>query len=168
MSHDHHDLSPPRAALWGAAALLGTALLLAGTARWSGFGRMSLPSAAATQSRALWFEDRDDGSIAVLQSPDRRPVDVVAPGTNGFLRGVLRGLARERHRAAIGAAEPFVLTRWSDGRLTLEDPATGRTVPLEVFGPDNSAAFNRLLDAVPAPATLAAMRDPATDTEQLP
>ncbi len=40
---------------------------------------------------------------------------------------------------------PFRLSAWSDGRLTLEDPATGRAVDLEAFGPTNEATFVRLL-----------------------
>ena len=72
---------------------------------------------------------------------------MVAPGTNGFLRGVLRGLAQERLRQDAGAATPFVLTRWSDGRLSLTDPVTGRSVYLEAFGPSNVALFAALLAA---------------------
>jgi len=74
-------------------------------------------------------------------------VDVVAPGTNGFLRGTLRGLARERKRQGIGPEAPFRLTAHDDGRLTLADPATGRRVDLESFGPTNAAVFSQLLVA---------------------
>jgi putative photosynthetic complex assembly protein len=168
MSHSHPDLSPPRGLLWAAAAMLGVTLLLSATARWSGVGRTELLAADAVRSSSLWFEDRDDGSIAVLAAPDRRQIEVVEPGTNGFLRGVLRGLARERHRSDIGAVQPFELTRWSDGRLSLADPTTGRTVALEVFGPANSSAFNRLLDAAPDHATVAMTGRPTTRPESLP
>ncbi len=37
----------------------------------------------------------------------------------------------------MGAETPFRLTRWSDGRLSLDDPATDRHVDLEAFGPTN-------------------------------
>jgi putative photosynthetic complex assembly protein len=68
-------------------------------------------------------------------------------GTNGFVRGVLRGLARERRLNDVGAQPPFQLTRWSDGRLSLDDPATGRRIDLVAFGPTNAGAFAQLLTA---------------------
>ena len=72
-------------------------------------------------------------------------VETVAPGTNGFLRGTMRGLARERKRQGIGAELPFRMIGRADGRLTLEDPGTGRRVDLGSFGPTNAAAFARLM-----------------------
>ena len=68
-------------------------------------------------------------------------------GANGFLRGTLRGLARERKRQGVGAEQPFRLIGRADGRLTLEDPATGRRVDLESFGPTNAAVFAQMLMA---------------------
>ena len=52
-------------------------------------------------------------------------IDTVT-GQSGFVRGTLRGLARERKRMGLGAEQPFVLMGRADGRLTLKDPATGR------------------------------------------
>ena len=72
---------------------------------------------------------------------------VVAPGTNGFLRGVLRGLARERKLERSAIEPPFRLTRWADGRLSLEDPATGRRIDdLEAFGPTNDGGLRAAAD----------------------
>jgi putative photosynthetic complex assembly protein len=48
---------------------------------------------------------------------------------------------------AVGPDLPFRLTHWSDGRLTLEDAATGRRIELESFGPTNMQAFASLLAA---------------------
>ena len=75
---------------------------------------------------------------------------VLPPGSNGFIRGVMRGLARERMLHGIDAAPPFRLIRWADGRLSLEDTATGRLIDLAAFGPTNAQAFARLLTA-PSP-----------------
>jgi putative photosynthetic complex assembly protein len=52
---------------------------------------------------------------------------------------------RERRLRRLFADPPFVLSSHADGRLTLADPATGRSVNLEAFGPDNAGAFARLL-----------------------
>ena len=67
-----------------------------------------------------------DGSIQVTDARTGQVAASVEPGTNGFIRGTLRGLARERKRQGIGIEPPFMLTRWADGRLSLEDPTTGR------------------------------------------
>jgi putative photosynthetic complex assembly protein len=145
MSDPFEDRSLPRGALVAAAGLI--AIALAGAA----FGRLGTPStpapsAEAVATRHLLFADRADGAV-VITADDGALVSVVAPGTNGFLRGVLRGLAQERMRRDEGAETPFELTRWSDGRLSLSDPVTDRHVYLEAFGPSNVAPFAALLDA---------------------
>jgi putative photosynthetic complex assembly protein len=143
MSHAH-AASFPRAPLIAAAMLVLAALVAVAIVRLTGIGVARFPDAAAAQVRELRFEDRSDGSIAVIESPSGRTVEVVS-GEQGFLRGTLRGLARERKRAGLGPEQPFRLIGRADGRLTLEDPATGRRVDLDSFGPTNAGVFARLL-----------------------
>ena len=90
--------------------------------------------ASRTVATAGWPSTRPDSPVAVLPS-----------GEGGFVRGVLRGLARERRAHDIGSQPPFVLTRWSNGLLSLEDPETGRRVDLNAFGHTNKGAFARFL-----------------------
>ena len=104
-----------------------------------------MDTSVAVQTRHLLFQDRADGSIAVLDAGTTEPFEILAPQTNGFLRGTLRGLARARKLAHESAQVPFELTRWADGRLSLRDPATAREIALEPFGPTNTEAFKRLL-----------------------
>jgi putative photosynthetic complex assembly protein len=137
----------PRGVLVGAGALIALTVAAAAAARVSGIGTTEPPVSAPVESRELRFEDRDDGAVAVYEAADGATVDVLAPGTNGFVRGVMRGLARERKRQEIGQQPPFRLTRWADGRLTLDDTATGRRIELAAFGPTNTGAFARLLHA---------------------
>lgn len=133
----------PRAPLFGAAALVVFALGCAVAGRMS--GATTVPQgAAAVAERTLRFADRADGAVLVYAPPESAPIEVIT-GQSGFLRGTLRGLARERRRDGIGAGAPFHLTAWSDGRLTLADPSTGRDIELESFGPTNEAVFARLL-----------------------
>jgi putative photosynthetic complex assembly protein len=138
------DSTFPRLALAAVGVVLVMSLALAGAGRL-GIGRTELPASAAVTIRELRFADRADGGIDVFDGQDGRTVSVVPPGTNGFLRGVLRGLARDRRRSDLGAEIPFRLVRTADGRLSLDDPATGRRVALEVFGPDNYQIFADLL-----------------------
>jgi putative photosynthetic complex assembly protein len=149
MAHAHDDASFPLPPLIAAAALVLFALLAVATVRLTGVGAARVADAPGVASHELRFEDRPDGSIAVLDARDGRVVEI-ATGPNGFLRGTLRGLARERKRQGIGAEQPFRLTARADGRLTLEDPATGRRVDLESFGPANAGVFGHMLAAAEA------------------
>jgi len=105
------------------------------------YGMATANTVAAVEMR---FLDREDGAV-VVQGPDERIIAVLPPGTNGFARGVLRGLARERRQHHLDSGPTFRLVRWADGRLSLEDPATGRHVNLEAFGPTNARVFADLL-----------------------
>ena len=63
---------------------------------------------------------RADGSVAVYDAGSGALVELMTPGTNGFVRIVMRGLARDRTNLGIGAQSPFQLTRWEDGRRMVE------------------------------------------------
>lgn len=145
---DHNPIRPfPRGPLVGAFALVAMTILLAGTARMTGIGTSTVVSANPMESHDLRFADRDDGAVVVLAAETDKVVEVLPPGTNGFVRGVLRGLARERKLEGIGTEPPFRLTRWDDGRLSLEDRATGRKVELVSFGQTQFDTFAAMLRA---------------------
>ncbi len=139
----------PKGLIVTAGLLLLMALSAVSYVRLSGSGAVQVPDAPATLVKEFLFEDRKDGSIAILDSKTKQLVDTVAPASNGFLRGTMRGLARERKRQGIGPDVPFQLVGRADGRLTLIDPGTDRRVDLESFGPTNAAVFARLM--VPTP-----------------
>lgn len=141
------DTRVPRGALLAAAALLVVTIAAVATVRLSGVD-VRAPDAAAVATRALTFADLPDGSVAVVDARDGRTIDIVT-GESGFFRGTLRGLARDRKRAGFGPELPFDLVARADGRLTLIDPATGRMIDLESFGPVNAAVFARLLPTSP-------------------
>lgn len=145
MGDPFRDHRLPTGPLLGAGLLVLLTLGSVLAYRATGGSASQAVDAAPLVQRDLRFEDRDDGSIAVIDAASGRQVDVVLPGTSGFLRGALRGLARDRRRQDIGAEPPFRLVGRADGRLTLEDPATGRRIDLESFGPTNSDAFARYL-----------------------
>ena len=94
--------------------------------------------------KQLRFEDRSDGSIAVFDYQTGKQIDSIV-GEAGFVRGALRTLAQERKRRDIDSKPPFELIARQDGRLTLIDPSTGRTIDLESFGEINAKHFARLL-----------------------
>jgi putative photosynthetic complex assembly protein len=150
----------PRPALFGAAALIGLTILGAGAARWTSLRTpaddpriIEARTGAPTEVRHLRFSDQPDGSVLVTDANGNAAPVTIAGGGNGFIRGVLRGLARDRRMRGIGQEPAFRLSRWADGRLTLVDEATGRTVDLTAFGPTNRAAFAALLSAPAAEAS---------------
>ena len=104
------------------------------------------PDASPAKVLQLRFEDRQDGSIAVIDFKTGKQIESVQ-GEAGFVRGTLRGLAQERIRRGLDSGPPFELIYRTDGRLTLTDTATGRMVDLESFGPTNAGTFFKLFNA---------------------
>ena len=101
---------------------------------------------APTQIRVLRFVDQPDGSINVIDQSTEQLVQNFQ-GEQGFLRGTLRALVRERKLRGVDTAteRAFELIAHSGGRLTLRDPATSASIALESFGPSNTAVFARLI-----------------------
>ena len=152
MNHDHANMLP-RGALALCGAMVGLALAATATVRIAGIAPSASPvllraaeHVAPVTSRDLRFVDRADGAVVITDVTNGRPAGLVAPGsTSGFIRGVMRGLARDRHKRGIGDGPPFRLTAWRDGELSLTDLATGRVIELSAFGGTNRAAFAVLL-----------------------
>lgn len=142
-----HRNTVPRGALIGAAALIVFAILAALAGRVTGLGKTVVSPGQIAEVRELRFEDAPDGAVLVRSAGDGHVVDRLAPQTNHFVRGTVRGLVRERKRERIGAEPPFRLSRLTDGRLILEDPATKRRVDLDAFGRSNVGAFAAIMDA---------------------
>lgn len=146
-SHQHDDPAG-RGPLLAIAALVLVALAAVAAVRLSGMD-IRTTDAPPLAVRSLNFVDAPDGSILVKDARTGESVEQLR-GEHGFVRGTLRGLARERRRQGIGQEPPFELVARSDGRLTLIDPSTGRRVDLESFGPANARHFAQLLGPVPA------------------
>jgi putative photosynthetic complex assembly protein len=142
----------PRSVLIGTGAILAMTIVLAGIGRLTGMAN-NTPVSTPVLSRELVFSDQANGGVKVADARDpATAIAIMAPGTNGFLRATLRGLASERKHQAEGTPFvvsdiPFRLTAWADGRLTLEDPSIGRKVEMEAFGPTNEQVFAALLTA---------------------
>lgn len=135
---------PGRHALtgWIFVGFLSSVFLVVALLRGQG---MEIPQDQSPVSwqRTLRFEDRPNGDVAVMEG--QTPVEITRySGEQGFVRGILRTLSRERMRRGIGSGPSFELIGHTDGRLTLLDPATGQRINLESFGPTNMASFAML------------------------
>ena len=134
----------PRGALSGALLLVGFTLLATAIGRTEGEPAVVQPVALAQASREFTFADRADGAVTITDTTDGRTF-VLERGSHNFVRGVMRGLNRERRRRNVDPGLPFRVTRWASGQASLEDPSTGRRIELAAFGPTNLQEFVALL-----------------------
>jgi len=143
----------PKSALYAAGALIGVSILTVGSIR---AGLLPAPETApqsrerrqvaTVATRDFRFEDRADGALLVYDIAANKLVFVFPAGSNtGFIRGVMRGLMRERRLHEVARTGPVTVTQWADGALTLTDQLTGRIIELGSFGHTNRAAFAQLL-----------------------
>lgn len=146
MSADHRHEQMPRLPLYAAISLVLASLVLVGGQRMGIFG--SPPAAETRQATAilsqdLRFFDQPDGAVrvAVAGGEDR----IIPTASGGFVRGILRSLVRERRAQGLGSEQAFRVTEWSDGAVTIQDLATGRTLNLNAFGPTNRHDFIALI-----------------------
>lgn len=101
------------------------------------------PPAAVLEVR---FADQSDGSVLVQEANSGRIIETIPVGSDGFIRGVMRGMAHARRVRDIDATPPFRLSQFENGSVILEDPATGRIIDLRAFGSSNNDAFARLIE----------------------
>lgn len=146
MGH-HHDIRIPKTALLGAGLLLALTVFVSATAENGGVIVPEQATENAVSYMSLGFRDRTVGGVEVVNAETGQVLEVFEPGTNGFARSVLRGLVRDRRSRGIESQSPFDLRRHADGRVTLSDPLTGRTIELVSFGIDNLGVFAAYLTA---------------------
>lgn len=149
--HSHENTVPKGALVMACGVVLVTLALTSATQLgWispspSASEVRASEAAKALSSRVLQFADGPDGTVVVTNASTGETVHVFGGEGSGFVRGVLRGLGRERQKRSIPMLAPYELNHWSDGSLSLTDTATNRIVELGAFGPTNRATFEALL-----------------------
>ena len=101
--------------------------------------------AGVVAKKTLHFRDLPNGAVGVVSAESGQMIAQVE-GQAGFVRGILRALARDRRIRQISSDDAFELVSRSDGRLTLIDLATKNRIDLESFGKDNAAEFAAFLN----------------------
>jgi putative photosynthetic complex assembly protein len=140
------DAKPfPRGMLIAAGAMIGLSLLLAGAARLWDFGATRVAYAPVVEQRDLIFTDTATGAVGVIDVRDQQQIAELKPGHDGFVRVVMRSMARDRSVLGALPDKPFRLARHSDDTLTLTDMATGEVVMLNAFGGMNRKSFEQFL-----------------------
>jgi putative photosynthetic complex assembly protein len=103
------------------------------------------PVNEATFARSVLFSDRLDGGISIRDASTGQMIGEISPGEGGFVRGALRGFARERRLENPGMESPFRLAAVPGGAIILEDPVSGRWTDLRAFGATNVQSFADIL-----------------------
>jgi putative photosynthetic complex assembly protein len=131
----------------------GMLALTLGLVVWSKLSPASM-GAQVSQEAVIWqrellFADGPKGEVVVK---DFKTGEVIGlfEGEQGFVRGTLRALVRERKRRDVGSEQPFELSARTNGRLILNDPATAQRIDLDSFGPANAALFRNLKADAPS------------------
>lgn len=146
MREEAIDAKPfPRGMLIAVAAMIGLSILFAAAASLWDFGATRIDYAPVTDSRDLVFKDLQNGSVGVVDAAGQKQIAEVKPGHDGFVRVVMRSMARDRAVRGVGADVPFRLARHADDMLSLTDLATGEVVMLNAFGAMNTKAFEPFL-----------------------
>jgi putative photosynthetic complex assembly protein len=105
---------------------------------------------AVKEKADLVFKDGLNGEIIVQivsheNDTYRLIKEIQLEGEQGFLRGTLRALTRERKSRQLSHEIPFELRLDSDNHLSITDPLTKNSINLDAFGPDNVAVFTKLM-----------------------
>jgi putative photosynthetic complex assembly protein len=103
------------------------------------------PTGRVVAQRSLVFIDGPDGSVIVNDAASNARIAVLPAKSNAFIRTTMRGIAHAGSHEFAVENHAVVLTMWNDGRLTLDDPMSGRRLDLEAFGRDNAGAYAGLL-----------------------
>jgi putative photosynthetic complex assembly protein len=139
---DHNDLIPPVLVrmMFGIVAIT---LALVSYASLTGREKVAIPAdAPIVQEWSLRLVGRGAQAVQVRDGDNNLLADL---DHGGFVTVIQNGLETMRRRHGIDPTLPIRIVQFENGRLAAIDPLTDYRVELTVFGPDNQAAFERLL-----------------------
>ena len=137
----------PPAIIIGGALVMAVSLLAVSSARMGVAPRQTRPVDVAVASYDFRVAAPDASGIeTVLSARDGARVAPLSRRGDDFLPSLVETLRQERVLKGVSGAQPFRLLRFADGRVSLEDLATGRELNLESFGSVNEANAGRLID----------------------
>lgn len=120
-------------------------LAIASYASLTGGPRAGVPATAEpVRERSLILRGDSAQAVTVLNAADGSLLVDLPRG--GFVTVVQNAVTTARLRYGVDQSLPVRLVEYANGRLVLEDAATGTSIELYAFGSDNKAAFERLFD----------------------
>ena len=137
----------PPAIIIGGGLVMAVSLLAVSSARIGVAPRQAKPAAAAVAAYDFRVAAPNAAGLeTVMSARNGAPVAPLAAKGDDFLPSLVDKLRQERVLKGAPSAPPFRLVRFADGRVSLEDPSTGRELNLESFGSVNEANAARLID----------------------
>ncbi len=141
-------LTPVPLALCCGLAILS--LALATFARFTDVGVLRMPPTPMVEYRDLAFRDLVERGVEIVDPATGTTLGRIARSEGGgFIQNVLSGMNIDRKRQGASGDAPYRIARHADGRLYLNDPATGRRQTVDAFGATQTAVFARLLAGGP-------------------
>jgi putative photosynthetic complex assembly protein len=136
----------PRVLVQAMFGLMLASLALVSYARITDMPRTGAPSLdpIVTERSVTYGGDRNTG----IQLYDENGVEIASSRHDkaGFIDVVWVSMSRERLVQRTDPAAPFRIVQRENGRIDVIDDSTGWQLELIGYGPDNIAAFARLLD----------------------
>ncbi|MDX2288141.1 MAG: photosynthetic complex assembly protein PuhC [Hyphomicrobiaceae bacterium] len=136
----------PKSALYGAATLIAFTFILVIGARIAGYKMDWVPEAVAVADRQIAFTTTAEGNVEVRDFGTGKILGFYDRDENAFVRTVMLGLMHDRSLTRPDdKTTPFRITRWHDGRVSVSDPVSGRSIELAAFGRNQVETFEKLL-----------------------
>ena len=140
----------PRPLLLGLLSLVLISLAGVTALRLAGVEPISQPpELARAETDLVVLEERPGGGVALRDPVSGVALAELAQGEDGFVRGVMRALARVRMQHSVPDDAPVQLVRWTNGKLSLIDPGSGWRIELQGFGQTNLETFAHLMSDIP-------------------
>lgn len=141
------EIRVPRAALIGAAVLVGFTVTAITAARHYEVGRLEIHALDnASESRMLVFRPLPSGEMLVSDEQGHQLSRLVVEGDT-FVMTAVRALAMQQAEREEATEFHLLVQRDDRGHVELVDPQTGRAVKLEGFGSASVEAFAGFLDS---------------------
>jgi len=135
----------PKPALYAGAAMVVLSLALVTTARLTGYKENVDPGGTPVATRDVVFKTSGNGVVAIEDTRSGERLGEFPTETNRFVKVVMSSLKHERAGVEPGDETPFRIVRWDDGRISVADPVSGRSIELAAFGRNQVKTFENLL-----------------------
>ncbi len=145
MKRTGHKETVPRAALIAAGTLVCFSLAAVTISRLAGYKWDWKPEGTIVATRAIEFAQAPGGVVVVKDARTGQQLGSYTFNENAFMRTVMLGFRRERALMGTSDGTPYTIEQWDDGRVTVSDPASGRSFEMAAFGRHQVETFAALL-----------------------
>lgn len=132
-------------AILAAGCLVLFALASVTAARLTGYKWEWRPEGTIVATRSISFEQAANGVVSVRDAKSGAVLGSYPFNENAFMRTVMLSFRHERARTGGEQLLPYTIEQWNDGRVTVSDPVSGRSIEMAAFGRHQVETFAALL-----------------------